>query len=338
VFEDIQQEIVLLLCEKNIKTNKGIRVVELNSLDELDNLNVAKIQLLPVKSLEHDSEKWTKYFLEEDEIKFLRKIKADTRIKLGKEYMDVNVGLVTGRNEFFMINEETAKKWKIKPYTIKVVSRSSHFKGLVFKDEDFEDNADANIEGYLFLPPDKDFDLLPKACKEYIKYGEEQGFDTGYKCRIRKRWYITPSLYSPDGFALRQVGDFPKLIINKTIASSTDTIHRVRFHTTIKPETIALSFLNSLSFAFSEITGRSYGGGVLTFEPTEIGEIPLPILSKTNIDFNRIDKLIRHRKIEEVLDIIDKELLVKQLKFTVAEVSMLRSIWRKLSNRRQNRK
>lgn len=73
----------------------------------------------------------------------------------------------------------------------------------------------------------------------------------GYKCKIRKRWYITPSLWSPDAFVLRQVGDYPKIIVNKTDASSTDTIHRVRLKTKVVPELIAMSFLNSLSFAFS---------------------------------------------------------------------------------------
>lgn len=54
----------------------------------------------------------------------------DKRIKLSSDIMDVDVGIVTGRNEFFMINEETAAKWKIKPYTQKVVGRSNHFKGM----------------------------------------------------------------------------------------------------------------------------------------------------------------------------------------------------------------
>lgn len=40
----------------------------------------------------------------------------------------------------------------------------------------------------------------------------------------------------------------------------------------------AISFLNSLSFAFSEITRRSYDG-VLIFEPTEIEEIQIPTLT-----------------------------------------------------------
>lgn len=338
VFADIQQEVVLLLCEKDVSANPGIRVVELSSLAELEKLNVSVIQKSVVKSMEHNSEKWTKYFLEEDEIALLRKIKSDNRIKMSGDVLDVDVGIVTGRNEFFMINEETAAKWKIKPYTQKVVGRSNHFKGIVFKDEDFDTNADASIEGYLFLPPNKDFEALPKACREYIKYGEAQDFHTGYKCRIRKHWYITPSLWSPDAFVLRQVGEYPKLIINKTGASSTDTIHRIRFKRKVKPELMALSFLNSLTFAFSEITGRSYGGGVLTFEPTEIEELPFPILEKSTIDFKKVDSLIRQRRIEEVLDIVDKELLIKQLKFSKVEVQMLRGIWKKMCGRRYGRK
>lgn len=338
VFADIQQEVVLLLCEKGVTANKGIRVIELSSLEELKSLNVSEFQKTPAKSLEHSSEKWTKYFLDEEEIQFLRRIKADKRIKIASDVMDVDVGLVTGRNEFFMINEETVSKWNLKPYTKKVVSRSNHFKGIVFQDKDFQDNAIANIEGYLFLPPEKNFNDLPKECQHYILYGEAQEYHTGYKCRIRKRWYITPSIWTPDAFVLRQVGDYPKVIINQTEASSTDTIHRVRFKKPIDPQIIALSFLNSLSFAFSEILGRSYGGGVLTFEPTEIEEIPLPLLKEVNIDFENIDALMRKRKIEEVLDIVDEELLIKQMKMKKAEVIALRGIWKKLSNRRNNRK
>lgn len=338
VFDDIQQEVVLLLCEKDVRVNKGIRVVELNSLNDLNQLNVSDIQNTPVKYLEHNSEKWTKYFLDEDEIQLLRKTKSDERILRFSDLMGVDVGLVTGRNEFFMINKKIVSDWNLMPYTKKVVGRSNHFKGIVFNENDFEANVNANIEGYLFFPPDTDFNDLPDACKDYIKFGELQNFHTGYKCRIRKHWYITPSIWSPDGFVLRQVGDYPKLIINRTLSSSTDTIHRVRFKTNIEPGILAISFLNSLTFAFSEITGRSYGGGVLTFEPSEIEELPLPILANCNIDVDKIDNLIRQRKINEVLDIVDQELLIKQLSFSPEEVKMYRHIWEKLSSRRQNRK
>ncbi len=338
VFTDIQQEIVLMLCEKDVTSNKGIRVLELNNLSELNSIEIEKIHKAEVKALDHSTEKWTKYFLNADEIELLRKIKSDIRIKPCSDIMEVDVGIVTGRNEFFMLSKELVSKWKLKSHTAKVASKSNHFKGIIYNDEDFEQNVEDNNPVQLFLPEKKDYALLPKVCREYISYGEVMNFHTGYKCKIRKQWYITPSLWSPDAFVLRQVGDYPKLIINKTDASSTDTIHRVRLKTKVKPENIALSYLNSLTFAFSEIMGRSYGGGVLTFEPTEIEEIPLPLLGTHKIDFKKIDALIRERRIEEVLDIIDKELLIKQLKFSEAEVQKLRGIWKKLSGRRNGRK
>jgi adenine-specific DNA-methyltransferase len=61
-------------------------------------------------------------------------------------------------------------------------------------------------------------------------------------------------------------------------------------------------------------------------------------LDQSNIDIKKIDSLIRLRKIDEVLDIIDKELLINQLKFTESVVEMFRGIWHKLADRRNGRR
>lgn len=338
VFDNIQQEVVLLLCEKDVANNKGIRVIEIENLEELKQLDFDIIQQLEVKNLDHSTEKWTKYFLNEEEILLLRRIKADQRIRPSSDILDVDVGIVTGKNDFFMLNRETVFDRNLIHYTTHVVGKSNYLKGIVYNEEDFLKNSESSLPVYLFIPPAKDYSELSKECQDYITYGEKEEYHKGYKCSIRKLWYITPSLWVPDAFVLRQVGDYPKLILNQADASSTDTIHRVRFKTKeVSGENIALSYLNSLTFAFSEIMGRSYGGGVLTFEPSEIEELPLPILENHNIDFRQVDSLIRQRKIEEVLDIVDEELLIKQLKFTEKEVKTFRGIWKKLSQRRANR-
>jgi len=338
VFEGIQQEVVLLLCEKKVSHGKGIRVIECESLEDLDKLDFVAINGSNVKPVDHSTEKWTKYFLNEEEILLLRRLKADQRIMACKEIFDTEVGLVTGRNEFFMMKEEQVKEWNLEDYTIPVVSKSNQLKGITFSEIDFHDNSMAQKATHLFLPPDVDFDDLPEVCQKYIKYGEEQGFHEGYKTRIRKRWYITPSRWVPDAFALRQVGEYPKIILNETGASSTDTIHRVRFKEGVDKRLAAVSFLNSLTFAFSEVTGRSYGGGVMTFEPSETAEIQIPNFDNFAIDFNEIDTLIRKREIEKVLNIVDEALLIKHHGFSKEEVNQMRGIWKKLSQRRINRK
>ena len=90
--------------------------------------------------------------------------------------------------------------------------------------------------------------------------------------------------------------------------------------------------------ALAEITGRSYGGGVLTFEPGEIRQLKIPMKNAEKLDVTKIDKLIRDDKIEEVLDYTDRILLIEGLGLTEFEVTTLRNIWIKLSERRIGRK
>lgn len=334
VFKGILQEVVLLLCEKKVSEAPGIRVLECENLEDLEEINFEEVNAEEVKAIEHTSEKWTKYFLDDEEIKILRNLKDDERIISCGDLMEVDVGLVTGRNDFFMLSKSKVEDWGLNDYVIPVVSKSNQLKGLTLTMDDFENNSHDQNSVYLFLPPKEVYADLPEVCKKYIKFGESQDYHTGYKCRIRKLWYVTPSQWSPGGFALRQVGDYPKIVSNDTLASSTDTIHRVRFKEGVDKNLLSVLFMNSLSLAFSEITGRSYGGGVMTFEPTEIEEIRIPRLLPVNLDYEKIDNLVRERKIEQVLDIVDQEFLIKGHGFTSADVLALRNVWRKLSNRR----
>lgn len=338
VFDGIQQEVVIILCEKTVPNAQGIRVLQLEDLDQLLEIDFDAVAETEVVDIQHATEKWTKYFLNPKEIDFLREIKDSNRIPLANDILGADVGIVTGRNEFFMLKQSQVVEWNLQNVTTKVVSKSNQLSGIIFNDKDFDANAQKDLPKQLFLPENIDFELLDKQSKEYIKYGEKNEFHTGYKCRIRKRWYITPSLWIPQGFALRQVHRYPKLVLNHVNASSTDTIHRVRFISDeYSPESIVVCFLNSLTFAFSEITGRSYGGGVMTFEPTEIEELLIPVVENHGMDVEFIDELIREDRIEEVLDIVDKAVLINHYGFSLEETLELREIWKKMSDRRINR-
>lgn len=113
---------------------------------------------------------------------------------------------------------------------------------------------------------------------------------------------------------------------------------KVRFLDGVNPEFVAAAFLNSFTLALAEITGRSYGGGVLTFEPGEIRQLKIPMKNAEKLDVNKIDKLIRDDRIDEVLDYTDQILLIEGLGLTKFEVGTLRNIWIKLSERRIGRK
>ena len=88
----------------------------------------------------------------------------------------------------------------------------------------------------------------------------------------------------------------------------------------------------------AEITGRSYGGGVLTFEPSEIRKLMIPMKNAELLDVKKIDRLIRANNIESVLDLTDEILLMNGLGLSSSDVKMLRNIWVKLRERRLGRK
>ena len=72
----------------------------------------------------------------------------------------------------------------------------------------------------------------------------------------------------------------------------TDSLHRVNFAAGTEPEYIILSYYNSISFAFTELCGRSYGGGVLELLPTETGNIYLPVLNE--ISDKAVKNMLQH--------------------------------------------
>lgn len=96
-------------------------------------------------------------------------------------------------------------------------------------------------------------------------------------------------------------------------------------------------------FAFTEICGRSYGGGVLEILPGEVGDIYLPNLENVSDEkvhslLLAVDKIVRENQpIENALILVDKEILLDELKMKKTDCDIARNIWKKLQTRRLNR-
>ncbi len=338
LFEGVQQEIVLLLGERDGTDDEGIRTLEFDDIEDLVRYEYNDFGSEDLKPMDHSTEKWTQYFLDTEEILLLRALREHPLLTISRDVIDVDVGVVTGANDFFVLKEQQVQKYLLEQYVQPIVTRSAHLEGAVFTLGDYEANTQSQYPTFLLDVPNVPKEELPEPVRHYVSLGEDLGIQKGYKCKIRKRWYIVPSVWTPDAFMLRQVHGYPKIIINEADATSTDTIHRVRFINGTGGRVVAAAFLNSLTLAFSEVTGRSYGGGVLTFEPSESENLPLPLVGADRLDLGQIDTLLRMNQIEQILDITDQVLLREGLGLSVAETQMLRGIWEKLRDRRINRK
>lgn len=336
LWNDAQQEVVLLLGERSSE-KKGIELFELEDCGSLQEFSYDECSG-EVKVLDHSSEKWTKYYLNSEELELLRMLDRNDNLVLTTKLFDVNVGVVSGQNKFFILDEETVKKNGLENSVTPIIGRAEQLKGIRLKAVDIDELRKSQKKVYMFVPDDKDYSKLTENEKKYIRWGENQKYNLGYKCRIRKRWYIVPQSWMPDAFMLRQIGKVPKIVLNETNATNTDTLHKIRFLDGVNGQSVAAAMLNSFTFAQCEITGRSYGGGVMTFEPGEVRKLRIPMKNAEKLDIDYIDELMRKKDIYSVLDYTDRTLLIDGIGLSIKQVHMLREIWEKLTKRRINRK
>lgn len=339
VFPDIEQEIVVFIGEKNTD-QKGIRIVEFKNLDDL---NIEKTKQTEFQALSNVHEKWTKYFTSKRENDLIFSIRNDNRFQKLSDCALINVGVTTGNNKYFSVDKTTAQKYDLESISLPLIGRSSHANSIYFNHSDWKENVEDGKAALLVNFPENSFDSYSEKQKEYIELGEKKGLNTGYKCSIRENWYQIPSIWIPDAFFLRRNNLYPKFVLNCCNAISTDTMHRIKFNEGVEPERIVLSYYNSISFAFTEICGRSYGGGVLEILPGEVGNIYVPKLDSIPIKkvrkvLGEIDGIIRNNEdIEKVLNLVDEEILVTEIGLKKTLCKSARTIWKKLQARRLSR-
>lgn len=336
VFEEIQQEVVLLLCEKNGTDEHLIEHIEVKDTEGLQTLDPHRLNL-PTKQIDFHADKWTYYFLDKEELDFLSKVRNASMPNIGK-YADVEVGITTGSNGYFTVPQSIVDLYQLHEYARPMVGRSVQVNSLCFSKKDWQLNlangAKANL--LVFTPGSKENGN--EGTKIYIENGEQQGINKGYKTSIRDDWYVIPSIKLSDALFLRRNNFYPKFVLNEAKAYTTDTMHRVFIKEGINHKAFVVSYYNSLSFAFAEILGRNFGGGVLELMPSEVEGIYLPYREENAKLFEKVDQMIRMKKTaDEILDFTDKELLQNGMGFSDYEIKVARAIWQKLMNRRLNR-
>lgn len=337
VFPNIQQEVVLLMCEKDNTKGHNIEHIELDDANDLKTLDVARLKS-PQKRIDFKSNKWTFYFLEQEEIDFLENVAKEKKIPTIGKYANIEVGITTGANDFFTVPLTTVTEFGMEEYARPMVGRSVQVNSVVFTPEDWEANRQSKAKAHLLVFPGSEKLKLMNGAARYIKEGELNGIHKGYKCGIRDDWFVVPSLKISDALFIRRNNIYPRLIINEAKAYTTDTMHRVFLKPNVNIQALTASYYNSLSFAFAEVSGRSHGGGVLELMPNETERILLPFHEENANLLYWIDGEIRKKTdIEKILAITNTEILGNHYGLSKKEIGLAHSIWRKLSFRRLNR-
>ena len=335
VFEEIQQEVVLLLCEKNGTDEHLIEHIEVKDADSLLTLDPRRLKF-PTKKIDFHTDKWTYYFLEKEELDLLEKVKHN--MPSISTYANVEVGITTGANDYFTVPKSVVTLYNLEEYAKPMVGRSVQVNSLCFTKKDWLANVELGAKAHLLVFPSGVKENGNDGVKAYINNGEKEGINNGYKTGIRDEWYIIPSIKLSDALFLRRNNQYPKFVLNEAKAYTTDTMHRVFIKEGVNKKAFVASYYNSLSFTFAEILGRNFGGGCLELMPSEVGDIYMPYRVENETLFAEIDKMLRHKRTaDEILDYTDRAILHEGMGLSMEEVQTARSIWHKIMGRRLSR-
>lgn len=279
--------------------------------------------------------KWTRALLTAGERGLLDTLCERPDVHRFDQIAEVDVGIVTGANKFFLVPDETVERFKLQAFAHPMFGRSEHCPGVIYDVRQHQENARVgNPTNFIWFQ--KDAAKLSKSVIEYIQLGEAQNLHTRYKCRIRNPWYAVPSVYTTKIGMLKRSHDTPRLIYNRLGAFTTDTAYRI--NTTVStPEKLIYCFLNALTALSAELEGRHYGGGVLELVPSEIEKLLVPIPTSIRPEIRKLDTLVRQSNVETVLE-EQNEKILGVMGIPRSDQDALLAAWLRLKNRRQRLK
>jgi len=335
LFENILQGAGLLLAEKkhNIEDEfSGVAIVPTRTKSFLNenpenyfvNSNFVNGKVLVGK--------WMRALLTKHEREILEDVSERPEVYRFAQIAEVDVGIVTGANNFFLVPDDIVKEYGLTPWAHPMFGRSSHCPGIIYDKKNHNDNRKSGLPtNFLWFNFENNF---PESVRKYIKKGEAEELPKRYKCRIREPWYAVPSVYASPVGMLKRCHNFPRLILNKAKAFTTDTAYRIKA-TQVDNSKLVFSFINSLTALSAELEGRHYGGGVLEMVPSEIEKLVIPLPQKINIDLEPLDRKIRDGMSPVDIFQVQNDILLGAIGLGKNDQITIYSAWDRLRSRRQ---
>ena len=213
---------------------------------------------------------------------------------------DVRIGIVTGANPFFVIDEATAVSHGLPNSALRpILAKFVMAPGAALREADL---VEARRSGRKLLLVDTDHPDMAddgSSIRQYLDTFDGAKRESNKTFRKRKLWHRPDDGRTPDAFFPYMYQHGPRIILNEARTTSTNTIHRVYFKGEMSSEgagpelpfplapsgkrlnaeswrrTYAVSILSTFSQLSGELQGRSYGAGVLKHEPSEARRIRL---------------------------------------------------------------
>ena len=202
-----------------------------------------------------------------------------------KVIFQVMRGIATGANDYFVINEEKRKQWKLPNSVLqRVIAKTRYCLGYKFSNKDWERLKKEGKEVYLL---DLSKDPNHPAVQAYIKEGIKRGIPKRALVRTRNIWYKMEKRDIPTFFVTYLSRGRPRFILNEAGVVPLNVFLCLKPKIPLSKKTIESiwKYLNSPE-ALSQFKqlARNYGEDTLKIEPRLLDELEIPreLLSKEN--------------------------------------------------------
>lgn len=194
------------------------------------------------------------------------------------DIFDMRVGVVTGDNSSFILNENSRQKAQLpRSAVIPVVGRARHIAQAEITASHWEKLKRAGVDVWLFRPSLTA--MRSKSVKSYIKSIEPAR--KHFKVNDRERWERPDVPQMPQGFLTGMSMHGPWIALNRMRGLlATNTLYTVRFRTARSLRdraAIALGILTSIVRDQLCAVQRIYPDGLPKLEPRDLRKLILPV-------------------------------------------------------------
>lgn len=253
--------------------------------------------------------------------------------KLG-ELFYIEIGLVTGDNEFFVITENTAKSRALsKNVLVPIVASSKMLRGLTVTKEDLVSLRESGSRCLLL-------NVTPqysrgKRVKAYLESYSKVALRKNVTFKKRRHWSAPLDQGKADAFLTCMFHYAPRVAFNVAEVNCTNTLYRLKEigHLSERSKKlIAISVVSSVTAYSAELQGKRHKSGSLKLEPTAARELRVVIpkfSSRKKIDqhYSTVDTFLRSGLSEEARFAADRALVdligVPKLKDELDRVDLL---------------
>jgi len=336
-FDNALQGVVLLLAEKKTVATEhsmGVAVQPVKSREVLHESAAKYFETANYINGDSIHGKWMSVFLSNKERSLLKALRQDPGFATFLELADVDVGIVTGANKFFLVTDEVVESFSLEQWAHPMFGRSDHVAGIIYDKATHNANRRDGLPTNFLWFDDVSFSSFPSSVQRYLRSGEEQGLPKRYKCSVREPWFRVPSVYASPVAMLKRAHHFPRLVLNKAQVFTTDTAYRIQ-PKKVTSASLVYSFLNSLTCLSAELEGRHYGGGVLELVPSEIERLILPNCSVSEADLRGLDERFRACSDDGQFLAEQDRVILSRAGLCDNDLYALHEAWDRLRNRRQ---